>query len=162
MVECIFWKNVSQGPTLLFSISSRVLVLNNRQSSGKIEPTPVTSTCVTRMINKSLSLHLCPMDDCVVSGTVCLSELSQFNTMLVRLGLALIWQKSLQSASLCRGFRRVGPFLWGKYSAIFFLLFQKENENLSISFVRSKIFGHFCISVNQQIQIWTFYWLDVN
>ena len=31
---------------------------------------------MTGMMNKSLSLHLCPMDDCVVSGTVCLSELS--------------------------------------------------------------------------------------
>ena len=32
---------------------------------------------LTGMMNESLFLHLYPMDDCVVSGTVCLSELSQ-------------------------------------------------------------------------------------
>ena len=44
-----------------------------------------------------------------------------YNPMLDRLGLVLIWEKPLQSATLCGGFRRVGPFLWDKYSGIFFL-----------------------------------------
>ena len=145
-----------------FEILHQISTTNSHMLEIILDCHTIWMTHVTGMMNKSLSLHLCHTDDCVVSGTVCLSELSQFNTMLVRLGLALIWQKSLQSATLCRGFRRVGPFLWGKYSAIFFLLFQKENENLSISFVRFKLFGHFCIPVNQQIQIWAFYWLEVN
>ena len=41
---------------------------------------------MTGMMNKSLFLHLCPMDDCVVSGTVCLSDLSQFYANVGQVG----------------------------------------------------------------------------
>ena len=102
------------------------------------------------------------MDDCAVSGTVCLSELSQFQSNVGQVGPGFNLAEIPAIDRFVPGLQTGWTILWGKYSAIFFLLFQKENENLSISFLRFKLFGHFCIPVNQQIQIWTFYSLDVN
>ena len=49
-----------------------------------------------------------------------------FNPMLVRLGLALIWEKPLNSVTLCRGFRRVGPLREVNILAFSFWNFRKK------------------------------------